>query len=90
MDYSKKYTLIVPLEFERILKKLKKKKPEILQLLEKQISKILKDPTVGKPLRNTLRNCRRVHVDSFVLIYEVYMGEVRLLDFDHHDIIYKK
>jgi len=45
---------------------------------------------LGKPLRNTLRNYRRVHVDPFVLLYEIRMLEVRLMDFDHHDKIYKK
>ena len=84
------YTLVTPNEFEVILKKIKKNKPDTLKILEKQIEKILKNPILGKPLRNTLRNYRRVHVDPFVLIYEVKALEVRLLDFDHHDKIYKK
>jgi len=84
------YKLITPIEFEVILKKLKQKKPDVLKILEKKIEKVLREPMLGKPLRNTLRNYRRVHVDPFVLLYEIRMLEVRLMDFDHHDKIYKK
>lgn len=84
------YKLVISLEFERVLKSLKKRKPTLLKNLEKQIVKIIREPIVGKPLRNVLRNYRRVHVDSFVLIYEIYNNEVRLIDFDHHDKIYKR
>jgi len=50
----------------------------------------MKEPALGKPLRNVLRNYRRLHVDSYVLLYEIKQQEIRLLDFDHHDNIYKK
>lgn len=84
------YTLVVPVEFEKILKKLKNKKPEVFKNLEKKIDRVMREPILGKPLRNTLRNYRRVHLDPFVLIYEIQKLEVRLIDFDHHDKIYKK
>ena len=84
------YKLVIPIEFELILKKLKNKKPDVFRDLAKKVEKIVKDPILGKPLRNTLRNYRRIHIDSFVLIYEIRMLEVRLIDFDHHDKIYKK
>ncbi|HUC88638.1 MAG TPA: type II toxin-antitoxin system RelE/ParE family toxin [Candidatus Paceibacterota bacterium] len=90
MPNSSAYVLVIPIEFESILKKLKQKKPDIFKSLEKKIIKIVQNPVLGKPLRNTLRNYRRVHIDPFVLIYEIYMFEVRLIDFDHHDKIYKK
>lgn len=83
------YVLVVPLEFERILKSFKKN-VGLLKRLNAQIGKILAEPRLGKPLRNVLRNYRRVHIDPYVLIYEIYQLEVRLLDFDHHDRIYKK
>lgn len=84
------YTLVMLPVFERILKSLKRKKPSLLKGLEKQIGKILREPMLGKPLRNVLRNYRRVQLGSFVLIYEVHQNEIRLLDFDHHDRVYKK
>lgn len=76
--------------FERISKTLKKKKPSLLALLEKQITKVLREPLLGKPLRNVLKNYRRIHLGSFVLVYKIEGNEIHLIDFDHHDKIYKK
>jgi len=90
MSQSQSYKLVIPSEFEVILKKLKNRKPDVFKNLGKKIEKVKREPILGKPLRNTLRNYRRVHIDPFVLIYEIYMFEVRLIDFDHHDKIYKK
>lgn len=87
---SSAYRLAISPRFEDILKRLKHQKPDLLKDLEKQIAKVLREPMLGKPLRNVLRNYRRVHVGSFVLIYELHQNEVRLMDFDHHDRIYKK
>jgi len=84
------YTLVIPAQFEVILKRLKNKKPDVFRSLEDKIEKVVRNPILGKPLRNSLRNYRRVHMDPFVLIYEISMLEVRLIDFDHHDKIYKK
>jgi len=56
------------------------------------VKDILEDPYRFKPLRKPLQNKRRVHVGgAFVLIYEVNEKKkiVTLLDFDHHDNIYK-
>ena len=84
-----KHVLIVPPEFEAILKSLKKQ-PSLLKNLELRIARVLSEPQLGKPLRNVLRNYRRVHIGSYVLIYEIQQEEVRLMDFDHHDRVYKK
>ena len=90
MERPSSYLLVISPHFEEILKQLKRQKPSLFKNLEKQITKVLQEPARGKPLRNILRSYRRVHIDSFVLIYELYRNEVRLLDFDHHDRIYKK
>lgn len=87
MADDEKYILVIPLEFERILKSLKKK-PDLFKRLNSQIAKILRRPELGKPLRNVLKNYRRVHIGSYVLIYEIQRQEIRLLDFDHHDNVY--
>ena len=90
MSQLPSYILVIPPLFEVILKKLKNKKPDVFKNLENKIEKVVQNPILGKPLRNALRNYRRVHMDPFVLIYEIHMLEVRLIDFDHHDKIYKK
>jgi len=82
--------IVYSCEVESALKKLKKRNKDIFDRIENQIIKILREPNIGKPLRHTLRNRRRVHVGSFVLIYEFHQGELRFIDFDHHDRIYKK
>lgn len=76
--------------FERVLKKCKKKDRPLFAQLTYEMEKIINDPTVGKPLRYTLKNRRRMHVDSFVLVYEFHSNELRFIDFDHHDRVYKK
>ncbi|MEK7068810.1 MAG: type II toxin-antitoxin system RelE/ParE family toxin [Patescibacteria group bacterium] len=85
------YTLAYGVTFGRILKKLKGRDMVLLRELDRSIVKILREPYLGKPLGNVLRNHRRIHVaGSFVLIYEIRGQEVRLIDFDHHDRVYRK
>ena len=85
------YTLAYGVTFGRILKKLKGRDMFLLRELDRSIEKILREPHLGKPLGNVLRNHRRIHIArSYVLLYEVHAYEVRLIDFDHHDRIYKK
>ena len=76
--------------FRKILERLSRKDKSLVLKIEKQIIRVLKEPTLGKPLRNILRNQRRVHIDPFVLIYEIHDNEIWFLDFCHHDRIYKK
>jgi len=86
------YKLAVKESLDRKFKKLKKKDREMLMLIDRKVQEILDDPYRFKPLRRPLQNKRRVHVaGSFVLIYDVNEDEkiVTLLDFDHHDNIYK-
>ncbi|MFA5830762.1 MAG: type II toxin-antitoxin system RelE/ParE family toxin [Candidatus Paceibacterota bacterium] len=78
------------LAFSKIVKQLAKKDKKSSEILLAHCLKISENPTIGKPLRNVLKNCRRVHIDSRVLLYEIAKDEVRFLDFDHHDKIYKK
>ncbi len=62
-------------------------------MIDRKVQQILDDPYRFKPLRKPLQNKRRVHVGGpFVLIYEINEKEnmVTLLDFDHHDNIYKR
>ncbi len=85
------YTIKLTPLFDRTFKKLKRHDPETLRMLENGIAKIVQAPMLGKPLRNALRNYRRIHIaSSFVLLYEVKDCKILLIDFDHHDRIYKK
>ena len=86
------YKLAIKEKLDRKFQKLKKKDRELLVLIDRKVQEILDNPYRFKPLRKPLQNKRRVHVGgSFVLIYEINKDEkiVTLLDFDHHDNIYK-
>jgi len=86
------YKLAIKETLDRRLKKLKRKDREMLVQIDKKVQEILNAPYRFKPLRKPLQNKRRVHVGgSFVLIYEIDEDKkiVTLLDFDHHDNIYK-
>jgi len=86
------HKLAVKEKLDRKLKKFRKKDREMLVLIDRKVQQILEDPYRFKPLRKPLQNKRRVHVGgSFVLIYEINEEKriVTLLEFDHHDNIYK-
>ena len=86
------YKLAVKESLDKKFKKLQKTDKELLRLIDRKVQDILTAPYRFKPLRKPLQNKCRVHVGgSFVLMYEVNEKEkiVTLLDFDHHDNIYK-
>jgi len=86
------YNLAVKESLDGKFKKLKKKDREMMVLIGRKVQQILDDPYRFKSLRKPLQNKRRVHVNGpFVLIYEINEEKrmVTLLDFDHHDNIYK-
>jgi YafQ family addiction module toxin component len=86
------YRLAIKEGLDKKFKKLQKKDKEMLRLIDKKVQDILDDPYRFKPLRKPLQNKRRVHVGgSFVLIYKIDEEEkiLTLLDFDHHDNVYK-
>jgi len=77
-------------DLKSTLKKLKEKDNVLYERVEKKIKKLIDNPLVGKPLRKALKNRWRVQIGHFVLLYEIQRNEIRFLDFDHHDNIYKK
>ena len=86
------YTLEVKPFLDKIFRKIGKRDPEQLRALRNKTRQILEDPYRFKPLSASMKNKRRVHVyGSFVLLYEIHENEksVELLDYDHHDKIYK-
>jgi YafQ family addiction module toxin component len=84
------YSLEIEEEVYRAFKKLIKKDRKHLEAINKKIEQILNDPFQFKPLKHPLDGLRRVHVGSFVLIYEVFENQktVRVLKYKHHDQAY--
>jgi len=84
------YSLEIEEDVYRTFKKLAKKDKKQLEAINKKIQQILADPLQFKPLRHPLEGLRRVHIGSFVLIYEVRENPktVRVLKYKHHDEAY--
>jgi addiction module RelE/StbE family toxin len=74
----------------KLFRKLGKKDRKQLEAVNKKIQQILEAPLQFKPLKYPLEGLRRVHVGSFVLIYEVLENpkRVRVLKYKHHDEAY--
>ena len=85
------YNLEIESEVIKIFKKLEKKDCKQLGDVNKKIKQILENPKQFKPLKSPLEGLRRVHVGSFVLIYEIIEKSmiVRILKFKHHDEAYR-
>lgn len=72
--------------------KMEKKEKKQLDIINKKVLQIRDDPYRFKPLNNTMKGQRRVHIDkSFVLVYSIDENAktVVLEDYDHHDNIYR-
>ena len=79
-------------KIKKIFEKIKRKHKLQAEILKRKIKEILEDPYRSKPLRGDMAGIRRVHIRHFVLIYEILENEkiVRLLDYEHHDNIYRR
>jgi YafQ family addiction module toxin component len=84
------YSLELEEEVSKVFKKLAKKDKKQLETINKKIEQILINPLQFKPLKHPLEGLRRVHIGSFVLIYEVLEDTetIRVLKYKHHDEAY--
>ena len=76
---------------DRIFKKLRKKDSVQFEALCKKVNDILENPQQFKPLKNPMQHLRRVHVGSFVLVYDTDEERkvVTIRRYEHHDDVYK-
>ncbi|MBU1199552.1 MAG: type II toxin-antitoxin system RelE/ParE family toxin [Nanoarchaeota archaeon] len=84
------YTKKVKENLDEELAKLAKKDPVLVQRVDKKIDEILLNPYHYKPLRNDLKNKRRVQIGCYVLVFQIIEEEkvVEFLRFNHHDDVY--
>ena len=75
-------------EFEKSIKKLKKKDKIVFGQIQKKLAEIVENPEHYKPLKNVLAGYRRLHFGSFILIYTIENNIVRIISLDHHDKAY--
>ncbi len=84
------YKVIADPPVQKRLRKIFKKDRKTYEQLKKKLVELGKNPEIGKPLRNVLKNRRRLHIASCVLIYKIDTEKkvIKLLEFDHHDKAY--
>lgn len=84
------YQVIADPPVQKRLRKIFKKDRKTYEQVKKKLVELGKNPEIGKPLRNVLKNRRRLHIASFVLIYKIDTENkvIKLLEFDHHDKAY--
>ena len=82
------YSIEFSAEFEKSMKKLKKKDKTAFGQIQKKLIEIVENPEHFKPLRNVLAGYRRLHFGSFVLIYTIEENVVRIISLDHHNGAY--
>ena len=82
------YTVEFSTQFEKSMKKLKKKDKKLFDQIQKKLIDIVQNPDHYKPLKNIFVGYRRIHFGSFVLIYTIEKDIVRIISLDHHDKSY--
>jgi YafQ family addiction module toxin component len=85
------YSLEVVETVDKIFKKLEKKDRAQFDSIVKNVNEILGNPQQFKPLKSPMQHMRRVHVGSFVLVYDIDDARkvVMLRRYEHHDRVYK-
>jgi len=76
----------------RILRKLSKKDKNLYEQILKKVEEVISSPNPDyyKNLRYDMKDCKRVHIGHFVLVFSVDKNNsiISFEDFDHHDNIY--
>jgi len=79
-------------KIDDIISKLKRKDPILAEALRKKIRQIELMESIGvehfKNLRGNLKEYKRAHVGSFVLMFKVKDDIIIFEDFRHHDNAY--
>ena len=84
------YDLEIEDKVYKIFSKLSKRDKALMIKINKKVLEIRANPLRYKPLKGPLKNRRRVHIGSYVLIFSVDESRkvVKLLEFEHHDKAY--
>lgn len=77
--------------FLQKMKKLRRKDRLRFERIDKKTEEILQNPHHYKPLGNVMAGVLRVHIDPYVLTFEIDEARkvVRFIDFEHHDKAYQ-
>ena len=91
---SKRYSHNIKPHLKKVLEKLSKKDKSQYEQILKKIEEIINSDSIDhyKNLRHDMKDCKRVHIGHFVLVFSFDEAQnlVSFEDYDHHDNIYKK
>jgi len=73
-------------KFENQIKKVKDE--AVMDRPKKEFKALLKDPTLGKPLRYILKGFRSIRIGKYRLIYALDGDVVRVYSFEHRKGVY--
>ena len=77
-------------DLDKDLIKIKKKDPVLHEKIMKKVLQIIEKPELYKPLKYVKERTRRVHINPFVLTFEIEENAVKFLAIEHHDKAYRK
>lgn len=75
-------------EFLESLEYFEKKHNTLNIRIRKKVHQIIENPYHFKPLRNVLKNYRRAHIGSYVILYRIHENVLYLEKIAHHDFVY--
>ena len=81
------YNIFYSSKATRQLKKLNK--PIKIQIMKK-ISELEKNPELGKPLGNILKNKRSLHTGKYRVVYSIKEQEIIIAKIEHRDKAYRR
>ena len=82
------YIIEFSIQFEKSIKKLKKKDKALFNQIQKKIIDLIQNPERYKTLGNVLAGYKRLHFGPFIVIYKIEKNVVRIISLDHHDKAY--
>jgi mRNA interferase RelE/StbE len=76
---------------EKFKNQIRKVKDEaVMDRVKEEFKVLLKDPTLGKPLRYSLKGFRSIRIGKYRLIYALEGDVVRVYSFEHRKGVYKR
>jgi len=73
---------------EKVISILKKLDMRIKQNIYKKINALSQDPSIGKPLRYTLKGLSRIRIGKYRLIYKTKEKLIQIVAIDHRKNAY--
>ena len=74
-------------KFKNQIKKVKDE--DVLDKIKKKFKALLKDPTLGKPLRYSLKGFRSIRIGKYRLIYALEGDVVKVYSFEHRKGVFR-